>query len=249
MLEKDLEHMNDKMNRLQILIVEDDELQLKLLEGLLRQACFGVVSVGDGHSAIERLHAESFNLVISDVNMPGGVSGFNLVRTVRSITRLNDIPFIFVTGRRDKKDVDRAIDSGVDDYLIKPIDPEMLLAKIEALVSKKGKYFSFSERPANSAAKLEVNFEIDGISEQAIQFVSPFHLPLNYKLKIEAQIFQDIGIEPPKLRITSSEVLTNSEKNNRIRANFIGLSDKEMNAIRIWIVLHQPKMLREGVSE
>jgi DNA-binding response OmpR family regulator len=230
---------------LNVLVVEDDEIQSKLIEELLRQAGLNFVSVKDGHTALDKLTQEKFNLVISDVNMPG-ISGFNLVKTVRGLAHLKDIPFIFVTGRRRTSDVARAIDSGVDDYIVKPIDRDMLLAKIESLVSKKGKVFAFSERPARSTASLSINFEIDGVSEQAIQFASPIPLPLNYKLKIASDLFDEIGIAAPRLRVASSDVESNERNLYRIRASFIGLNETEMSAIRKWTMLNQPKIKKNG---
>ncbi len=227
-----------------ILVVEDDLIQLRLMEELLRQQGFSFVSVRDGHSALEKLSQEVFNLVISDVNMPGGISGFNLVKTARAVEKLKSLPFIFVTGRRDKSDVLRAIEAGVDDYIVKPIDRDMLLAKIESLVLKSGSVFSFSERPARIAASLKLDFEIDGISEQAIQFLSPIPLPENYKMKISAQIFEEIEIAPPQLRVASSAQVARDNNLYRVRATFIGLNEKEMNSIRKWILLNQPKISR-----
>lgn len=238
-------HMGE-LHKMSILIVEDDEIQLMLMEALLREANLDFVSVRDGHSALDKLENEKFNLVISDVNMPG-ISGFNLVKTVRNIDRLKDIPFIFVTGRREKSDVERAIASGVDDYVVKPIDRDMLLAKIESLVSKKGKVYSFSERPLRSDASLTLKFKIDGLSEQAIQFVSQVPLPMNFKLKIAADLFEEIGIAPPRLRVTSSEAESAGIVNSyRVRASFVGLNEREMGAIRKWIMLNQPKIPREA---
>ena len=228
-----------------ILLVEDDEMQLKLLEAALQRAGFSYVSARDGHGALENLNRETFNLVISDVNMPGGISGFNLVKTVRGIERLKEIPFIFVTGRGDKSDVAKAIGIGVDDYIIKPIDQDMLLAKIEALISKKGTLYSFSERPVRAAARLDANLTIDGISEQAIQFLSPIPIPDNYKITIDAEIYSEIGIDPPRLRVTRCEDVHGQQNYFRIRANFIGLSAKEMDAVRRWLLSNPTKSTRQ----
>lgn len=219
-----------------ILLVEDDEIQLKVLEAILSQAGYAYVSAKDGFSALDKLNQETFNLVISDINMPGGISGFNLVRTVRGIERLSLMPFIFVTGRNDKRDIDRAINSGINDYIIKPVDRDILLAKIESLIAKNEKLFAFSEQPIQCAGTLQLKFEIDGISEQAIKFLSPIALPINFKMKIDASIFQEIDIDPPQMRVSSSEMVKSLNHMHRIHANFIGLSNKEMNAIRRWLM-------------
>ena len=227
---------------LNVLIVEDDEIQVKLIEGLLRQLGFSSISVKDVHGALEKIQSETFNLVISDINLPGGISGFNFVKTIRSIESVSNIPVIFVSGRRDKNDIERALQQGVDDYIIKPIDPDILLSKIEALVSTQGKVFQFNERPVQSRAHLSIPFEVNGISEQAVQLISPVPLPHNFKMKFQADLFDEIGLEPQGFRVTSCEALKNEVAKYRIRANFIGLSVLDMNAIRRWLITNQPRL-------
>ena len=129
-----------------ILVVDDDELILKIAKSILHKAGHVVTLAKDGHQALEAIELELYDMIITDANMPNGVSGFSLVSTIRKNERCNAIPIMFLTGRKDKSDVSRALEAGVDDYVVKPIDPDLFVAKVEALINKKTASFSFSMR-------------------------------------------------------------------------------------------------------
>ena len=108
------------------LVVDDDELILKVAKSVLQKAGHAVTLAKDGHQALEAIDLELFDLIITDANMPNGISGFALAATIRKNERINNIPIMFLTGRKDKADVSRALESGVDDYIVKPIDPDII---------------------------------------------------------------------------------------------------------------------------
>jgi len=120
-----------------ILVVDDDHIVLKVVRNMLVKAGHMVMTAADGRQAMEVLELEPVHLIVSDANMPGGVSGFNLVHMVRQHPKYAAIPFVFLTGRRDKSDVMRAVHFGADDYVVKPVKQEVLLRKIEKILEKK----------------------------------------------------------------------------------------------------------------
>lgn len=73
-----------------ILVVDDDKVLLKVLEATLIKAGHSVLTVEDGRTALEKLESEIFELVITDINMPGGVSGFNLITMIRKTEKLKN---------------------------------------------------------------------------------------------------------------------------------------------------------------
>lgn len=119
-----------------ILVVDDDHIVLKVVRNMLAKAGHMVMTAGDGRQAMELLELEPVHLIVSDANMPGGVSGFNLVQMLRNDPKHSAIPFVLLTGRRDKSDVMKAIHFGADDYVVKPVKQEVLLKKIETILEK-----------------------------------------------------------------------------------------------------------------
>ncbi|MCE9571558.1 MAG: sigma-54 dependent transcriptional regulator [Deltaproteobacteria bacterium] len=107
------------------LIVDDDDLTRQLLAHVLERDGHEVVCVADGAEAIERLAAESFDLVVSDIQM-AKTSGFELLAAVRR--GQPDLPVILVTGYAEPAGAMDAIERGAVDYLAKPVDIQALRA-------------------------------------------------------------------------------------------------------------------------
>ncbi len=120
-----------------ILIADDDLIVLKVVRNILVKAGHTVMQANNGLQALELLELQDVDLIVSDANMPGGVSGFNLVATIRQDAKFKNIPFIFLTARRDKSDVLKAMHFGANDYVVKPVKPEVLVSKVEAILSAK----------------------------------------------------------------------------------------------------------------
>ncbi len=114
-----------------ILVVDDDEMIVGLVAGGLEAAGYRVVSAATGAEALERLAEALPDVVVSDVNMPD-MDGFTLVQRLRADERLESIPLLFLTSRTDASDIVSGLGLGADDYLTKPFDLPVLVARIEA---------------------------------------------------------------------------------------------------------------------
>lgn len=119
---------------MKILAADDDRDLLELIGFTLAQAGYLVLKAGDGPSAIKTFEAESPDLVVLDINMPGA-SGFQVCEAIRKRSR---VPVIMLTVRGEEEDLVRALELGADDYLTKPFSPRTLLARIKALLRRAG---------------------------------------------------------------------------------------------------------------
>ncbi len=118
---------------MKILVVSDNVDNLLLMELWLKKSGYEVVSVVNGAEALEKLHSEVFNLIISDILMPV-MDGFQLCKKVNSDDKLNSIPFVFYTASNtDKQDEELAIKSGAARFIRKPSDMLELMVNIEDL--------------------------------------------------------------------------------------------------------------------
>ena len=117
-----------------ILLVEDDLSFGSVLKSYLEINDFTVVWIDDGKKALDTFRKEKFNLCILDVMLPN-VDGFTIASEIRTINKT--IPLIFLTAKKLKEDVLRGYGLGADDYITKPFDTDILLAKIKAIVSRR----------------------------------------------------------------------------------------------------------------
>ena len=117
---------------MKILIADDDVELCVLLKEFLEQEEMNLELVHDGQSAIDRLHTDSYDLLILDVMMPNK-NGFD---TLSELRKFSPIPVIMLTAKGDKIDRIVGLEMGADDYLPKPCDPRELVARIRAVTRR-----------------------------------------------------------------------------------------------------------------
>mgnify|MGYP002632268704 CR=1 FL=1 len=120
----------------QILTVEDGANIRRLIAYNLKRAGFVVHEAADGKEAVKVLQQVVPDLIILDIRMPE-MDGFQLLELLRRYPKAAAIPVIMMTALSQPADVDRALDLGVVDYLIKPLDPTLLLAKVHAVLARR----------------------------------------------------------------------------------------------------------------
>jgi len=115
-----------------ILIVDDSDTIRSFLAHAVRAMKFEPVLADCGEKALELFAAERPGLVLLDVNMPG-IDGYETARRMRALALEEWVPIIFLSASEDDQDLERAIECGGDDYLVKPVSTVVLNAKMRAL--------------------------------------------------------------------------------------------------------------------
>lgn len=119
---------------MKVLVADDDADLRELIAFTLTQAGYFVIKAGDGPAAVRHFQAESPDLVVLDINMPG-LSGFQVCEAIRRDSR---VPVMMLTVRGEEEDLVRALGLGADDFLTKPFSPRTLLARVAALLRRAG---------------------------------------------------------------------------------------------------------------
>jgi DNA-binding response OmpR family regulator len=117
------------------LLLADDSVTIqRVIELTFAEEGVEVVSVGDGLEAIDRLRSEPFDIVLADVGMPG-TDGFEVAAFVRAQPQLAGVAVVLLTGAFDTLDEARVAEVGAAAVLVKPFEPQMVIAKVRDLLS------------------------------------------------------------------------------------------------------------------
>jgi two-component system response regulator MtrA len=114
--------------RARVLVVDDDPALAEMLGIVLRSEGFTPAFVGDGERALSVFRETRPDVVLLDLMLPG-MSGIDVCRAIRSES---SVPIVMLTARGDTGEVVRGLDSGADDYVIKPFKPKELVARMRA---------------------------------------------------------------------------------------------------------------------
>src|SRR6266480_1744553 len=126
--------MNSIQTQASILAVDDDTRSLMALQGLLADMSLRVVTAKSGDEALRCVLKQDFAVILMDARMPG-VDGFEAARLIRERERSRHTPIIFLTSAyEDAPSVTRGYEVGAVDYIVKPLIPEVLKAKISVFV-------------------------------------------------------------------------------------------------------------------
>ena len=130
-----------------VLLVEDDREQADLVKRGLRNSGFRVAAVRDVRTALHRLALESFEVIVSDLALPG-MNGDEFLRHIRQIDPA--MPFLMLTGSQDVATAVQSMHDGADEYLVKPITPSTLSHKVREAIERRQQFELENKRNLNA---------------------------------------------------------------------------------------------------
>ncbi|GAA3407513.1 ATP-binding protein [Paenibacillus hodogayensis] len=119
-------------DRPRILAIDDDPVNLHVLAGVLSRGRYDIATVTSGPKALALLDSNVWDLIITDVMMPG-MSGYEVARIVRSRFSHSELPILLLTARSRPEDIEAGFRSGANDYITKPVDALELRSRVRAL--------------------------------------------------------------------------------------------------------------------
>lgn len=220
-----------------ILLVDDDQDILTFGKRILSSQSHDVMTAKDVLEAVDLLNMHTFDLILSDANMPMH-SGFDLLKTLKSDERFKNIPVALLTARRDRVDIEKAIALGVDDYIVKPIDPALLIKKVNSLFKKhppqERASFDLQEINTKLPATVTLEAHILTVSEVGLVIETNQALFEGQLINLNSTLFDHIRIKPPVMKVLSCEN-HKSLKIWRSRVLFLGANDMTLQRVRAWI--------------
>jgi two-component system, chemotaxis family, response regulator PixH len=124
-----------------VLVVDDDLTTLAILERVLQNAQYEVLTTQKPEQVVELAAQWAVDAIVLDVMMPG-LSGFDVLHALRGNRRTESVPILFLSSLKDGSDRVRGLREGADDYLAKPVEPEELVLRLERLISPRPTYLA-----------------------------------------------------------------------------------------------------------
>lgn len=118
---------------IKVIVVEDDVQLNRVVTNYLGMNGYQVIGCFNANEAYDAMYNEKFDIILSDIMMPD-IDGFEFARTVRSINP--NIPILFLSARDDLSAKQKGYKAGIDDYMVKPVELEELVLRIEALLRR-----------------------------------------------------------------------------------------------------------------
>jgi adenylate cyclase len=134
-----------------VLVVDDNEMNRDMLSRRLKARGYKVEVAEDGYQALDKVDKASFDTVILDVMMPG-ISGLEVLAKIRETRTMSDLPVIMATARDASEDIVEALKLGANDYVTKPLDFQVVLARLSTQLTLK--------RQADEIRRLAENLEV-----------------------------------------------------------------------------------------
>jgi len=169
-----------------ILVVDDDEMNRDMLSRRLERKGFRVVTASDGARALEFCGADAFDLVFLDVMMPG-ISGLDVLKKLREKWSKAELPVIMATAKGDTADMVEAFNLGANDYVTKPIDFPVALARAQTQIELRRLHQQV--RQATEEAAAAARAKSDFLASMSHEIRTPLNSLLGY-----AEILSETGL-------------------------------------------------------
>lgn len=202
---------------MRILLVEDEIRLSQALVEIFQKRRYGVDAVYTGTDGLKYARSGIYDAVILDIMLPG-MDGFEVLKTLRAEKK--SVPVLVLTAKDDVSDLVKGLDTGADDYLVKPFSTEELLARLRALTRRKGEVrentVSFGDLVLNKS-----NCELQKVGGEAI------------KLSLKEFQIIELLFENPRQIIKKERI---------IEKIWGGDSDAEYNNVEVYISFIRKKM-------
>ena len=158
------------MDKFKVLIVDDEAKNIKLLKGMLYSKNYELYEALSGGEAIDLVHEIGPDLILLDIMMPG-ISGFEVCRQLKKDENTKMIPIVMVTALRENEYLLKAMESGADDFLSKPVDATEVGVRVKSLLRIKAYHDEIADQYREIAAKNNKLLELEKIKDGLINMI------------------------------------------------------------------------------
>lgn len=228
---------------IRILVIDDEAGVLSLLKTLLSRAGYQVLTTSSADEALALFEKGRFDCVITDAVMPE-VSGYDLVKSIRTNPRHAHLPILMLTRKRHRQDVKRAVEAGVTDYIFKPIDEALLLEKVEACARGPARAESGERRldPAAGRGEIGIDCAVVALGETSLTISAPIKFERNQAVTLRCELFQELGLPGPArqaelaaLKVEQSRKDGTAADRWETQLSLSGIPEEAASKLRAWL--------------
>lgn len=156
-----------------LLLIDDDPNLILLVKDYLEFRGYDVITAENGREALEVLEKEIPDMIICDVMMPE-MDGYTLVKQLREDQRTNWIPVLFLSAKGQSQDRVKGLNIGADVYMVKPFEPEELVAQVESSLKQASRILASKDKGTENGPKIQVPFDVELTPTElkVVQFVA-----------------------------------------------------------------------------
>jgi DNA-binding NarL/FixJ family response regulator len=161
-------------NPKKLLLIDDDPNLILLVKDYLEFRGYEVVTAENGREALEVLDQQTPDMIICDVMMPE-MDGYSLVSTIRSDPKTSWIPVLFLSAKGQSQDRVKGLNIGADVYMVKPFEPEELVAQVESSLKQASRLIQHKDsKGGEGSPKIQVPFDVELTPTElrVVQFVA-----------------------------------------------------------------------------
>ncbi len=201
---KDNYHKDSK----QLLLIDDDPNLILLVKDYLEFRGYQVLTAENGREALDLLEDNLPDMIICDVMMPE-MDGHTLVQQIRKNSRTNWIPVLFLSAKGQSQDRVKGLNIGADVYMVKPFEPEELVAQVESSLKQANRLIQQNTKgsPAKTKIKVPQNVELTPTELKVVQLVA--------KGMANREIAQKLNVSQRTIESHVSNMLNKTSLNNR----------------------------------
>lgn len=215
-----------------VLLVDDNPSDRMIVKALLAKSGLMATEAADAHEALETLNDETleFALFVIDLQMPK-VSGHELVKRLRRMERTKKTPILIMSGRNRPIDIQTSIMVGANDYIIKPMDLQILEEKVDRLTKGSSGQWNLYEVPKPvQVAEASILISILKINELGAEVRMSFEMPKDHTFTFT---FDPLGQKGLKECLAKVESVVKTPEGFAYKISFVGLTEADRKKIRL----------------
>ena len=199
---------NSHKDSKQLLLIDDDPNLILLVKDYLEFRGYKVITAENGREALEVLQQQTPDMIICDVMMPE-MDGYTLVQQIRNNTSTSWIPVLFLSAKGQSQDRVKGLNMGADVYMVKPFEPEELVAQVESSLKQANRLIQQSNKDSKTKTKMNVpqNVELTPTELKVVQLVA--------KGMANREIAQQLNVSQRTIESHVSNMLNKTSLNNR----------------------------------